>query len=275
MLTMRARRFLQKTGRNLDANGPTSMGFDMNKVECYNCHKKGHFARECRSLKDSRRTVVAEPQRRNVPVETSTSNALVSQSWCRWGDEGGGVRCDVVAVPHGGEDAMAVVDLWCGDGVGGCGDGGGALRPEAYGEVFNDGLGSVKRSWCQWGDEGGGVCCDVAAVPNGGEDAMAVVDLWCGDGVGGCGDGGGWWGAVDCGGHGGCGVRRWRRVGESGVVDQIDREKESVFGFTGKARRKKVSDGGGGGDRRRPAGGRRRLPELIERVKGVCVSFLL
>nr|GEZ33346.1 hypothetical protein [Tanacetum cinerariifolium] len=47
MLTMRARRFLQKTGRNLRANGPTSMGFDMSKVECYNCHMKGHFAREC------------------------------------------------------------------------------------------------------------------------------------------------------------------------------------------------------------------------------------
>nr|GEX16272.1 ribonuclease H-like domain-containing protein [Tanacetum cinerariifolium] len=41
--------------------------------------KKGHFARECRSPKDSRRTVVAEPQKRSVPVETSTSNALVSQ----------------------------------------------------------------------------------------------------------------------------------------------------------------------------------------------------
>nr|GEX49732.1 hypothetical protein [Tanacetum cinerariifolium] len=46
MLTMRARRFLQKTGRNLGANGPTSMGFDMSKVECYNCHRKCHFARK-------------------------------------------------------------------------------------------------------------------------------------------------------------------------------------------------------------------------------------
>nr|GEW61746.1 ribonuclease H-like domain-containing protein [Tanacetum cinerariifolium] len=55
MLTMRARRFLQKTGRNLCANGPTSMGFDMSKVECYNCHRKGYFARECRSPKDSQR----------------------------------------------------------------------------------------------------------------------------------------------------------------------------------------------------------------------------
>nr|GEW24777.1 ribonuclease H-like domain-containing protein [Tanacetum cinerariifolium] len=33
MLTMRVRRFLQKTGRNLRANGPTSMGFDMSKLE--------------------------------------------------------------------------------------------------------------------------------------------------------------------------------------------------------------------------------------------------
>nr|GEZ56562.1 hypothetical protein [Tanacetum cinerariifolium] len=56
MLTMRARRFLQKTGGNLGANGPTSMGFDMSKVECYNYHRKGNFARECRSHKDSRRT---------------------------------------------------------------------------------------------------------------------------------------------------------------------------------------------------------------------------
>nr|GFA47021.1 hypothetical protein [Tanacetum cinerariifolium] len=35
--------------------------------------------KECRSPKDSRRTTVAEPQRRSIPVETSTSNALVSQ----------------------------------------------------------------------------------------------------------------------------------------------------------------------------------------------------
>nr|GFC03803.1 ribonuclease H-like domain-containing protein [Tanacetum cinerariifolium] len=31
MLTMRARKFLQKTGRNLGVNGPTSMGFNTAK----------------------------------------------------------------------------------------------------------------------------------------------------------------------------------------------------------------------------------------------------
>nr|GEW73622.1 hypothetical protein [Tanacetum cinerariifolium] len=48
MLTMRARRFLQRTRRNLRANGTTSIGFDMSKVECYNYHMRWHFARECR-----------------------------------------------------------------------------------------------------------------------------------------------------------------------------------------------------------------------------------
>nr|GEU59120.1 hypothetical protein [Tanacetum cinerariifolium] len=75
MLTIRARRFLQRTGRNLRANETTSIGFDMSKVKCYNCHRRGHFTRECRSPKDTRNK---DTQRRFVPVETSTSNALVS-----------------------------------------------------------------------------------------------------------------------------------------------------------------------------------------------------
>nr|GEU30645.1 hypothetical protein [Tanacetum cinerariifolium] len=80
MLTMRARRFLQNIRRNLGANRPTSMRFDMSKVEYLNCHKKGHFSQECRSPKDSKRNGAAEPQRRTVPVDTSTSNALLSST---------------------------------------------------------------------------------------------------------------------------------------------------------------------------------------------------
>ncbi|GKC33968.1 putative ribonuclease H-like domain-containing protein [Tanacetum coccineum] len=51
MLTMRARRFLKKTGRKLTMNTNKNVGFDKSKVECYNCHKTGHFARECRALR--------------------------------------------------------------------------------------------------------------------------------------------------------------------------------------------------------------------------------
>nr|GEU92534.1 putative ribonuclease H-like domain-containing protein [Tanacetum cinerariifolium] len=40
---------------------------------------RGHFARKCRSPEDTRRNGASESKRRNVPVEASTSNALVSQ----------------------------------------------------------------------------------------------------------------------------------------------------------------------------------------------------
>ncbi|GJY92759.1 ribonuclease H-like domain-containing protein [Tanacetum coccineum] len=78
MLTMRARRFLKNTGRKLDMANKERIGFDKSKVECFNCHKRGHFQRECRAPRnqDSRNR---EPTRRTMPVEKTTSNALVSQ----------------------------------------------------------------------------------------------------------------------------------------------------------------------------------------------------
>ncbi|GJW74696.1 putative ribonuclease H-like domain-containing protein [Tanacetum coccineum] len=68
----------KNTGRRLDMANKERIGFDKSKVECFNFHKRGHFARECRAPKnqDSRNR---EPTRRIVPVEETTSNALVSQ----------------------------------------------------------------------------------------------------------------------------------------------------------------------------------------------------
>ncbi|GKE22147.1 hypothetical protein Tco_1433659 [Tanacetum coccineum] len=40
MLTIRVKRFLKKTGRNLNFNGKETVGFDKRKVECYNCHMR-------------------------------------------------------------------------------------------------------------------------------------------------------------------------------------------------------------------------------------------
>ncbi|GKC13776.1 plastid delta12-fatty acid acetylenase, partial [Tanacetum coccineum] len=77
MLTMRARRFLKNTRRKFSMNGTDTIGFDKSKVECYNCHKRGHFSRECSALKNQENKN-REITRRVVPVETTTSNSLVS-----------------------------------------------------------------------------------------------------------------------------------------------------------------------------------------------------
>ncbi|GJZ52727.1 ribonuclease H-like domain-containing protein [Tanacetum coccineum] len=78
MLTIRARRFLKNTRRKLDMDNKEIIGFDSSKVECFNGHKRGHFARECKTLRNQHNRN-KEPTRRTAPVEETTSNALVSQ----------------------------------------------------------------------------------------------------------------------------------------------------------------------------------------------------
>ncbi|GKG23227.1 ribonuclease H-like domain-containing protein, partial [Tanacetum coccineum] len=77
MLTMRTRRFLKNTGRKLTVNGNETISFDKSKVECYNCQKRGHFARVCRAPRNQDNKN-KESSRRSVLLETSTSTALVS-----------------------------------------------------------------------------------------------------------------------------------------------------------------------------------------------------
>ncbi|GKA62299.1 ribonuclease H-like domain-containing protein [Tanacetum coccineum] len=55
MISMRIKKFYKKTGRKLQFDAKEPVGFDKTKVECYNCHKTGHFARECRTKEDNRR----------------------------------------------------------------------------------------------------------------------------------------------------------------------------------------------------------------------------
>ncbi|GJY61774.1 retrovirus-related pol polyprotein from transposon TNT 1-94 [Tanacetum coccineum] len=49
LLSMRAKRYYQRTGKKIFINANDTAGYDKSKVECFNCHKMGPFSRECRA----------------------------------------------------------------------------------------------------------------------------------------------------------------------------------------------------------------------------------
>ncbi|GKB68935.1 ribonuclease H-like domain-containing protein [Tanacetum coccineum] len=49
MISLRLKKFYKKIRRKLHFDAKEPVRFDKTKVECYNCHKTRHFARECRS----------------------------------------------------------------------------------------------------------------------------------------------------------------------------------------------------------------------------------
>ncbi|GKD11939.1 ribonuclease H-like domain-containing protein [Tanacetum coccineum] len=79
LLSMRTRRFFQKTGRKITINGSDTVGYDKSKVECFNCHKMGHFAREYRGPRNQdSRNRNQDNSRRTINVEETSSKAMVA-----------------------------------------------------------------------------------------------------------------------------------------------------------------------------------------------------
>ncbi|GJW17410.1 putative ribonuclease H-like domain-containing protein [Tanacetum coccineum] len=78
MITARIRKFMRKTGRSIDLKPKNGITFDKSKIECFNCQKLGHFARECRFAKYQENRANGRNEKRIVAIEDSNSKALVA-----------------------------------------------------------------------------------------------------------------------------------------------------------------------------------------------------
>ncbi|GJY59736.1 ribonuclease H-like domain-containing protein [Tanacetum coccineum] len=79
LLSMRTRKFFQKTGRKITINGSDTAGYDKSKVECFNCHKLGHFIKEYRGPRNQdSRSRNQDSSRRTINVEETSSKAMLA-----------------------------------------------------------------------------------------------------------------------------------------------------------------------------------------------------
>nr|GEU66796.1 ribonuclease H-like domain-containing protein [Tanacetum cinerariifolium] len=83
LLSMRADKFWKKTIKKISIQGSDVAGFDKSKVECFNCHKMGYFARECRAPRSQERRR-KDNYRQGSKAEEQAPKALMAIDRVGW-----------------------------------------------------------------------------------------------------------------------------------------------------------------------------------------------
>nr|GEV95666.1 ribonuclease H-like domain, reverse transcriptase, RNA-dependent DNA polymerase [Tanacetum cinerariifolium] len=78
MLSVRVHKFKQKAGRKIDFDKKESARFNKQKVRCYKCQQRGHFARECRLKGGNDKQRYSSFKNKEIGKREEGSKALVS-----------------------------------------------------------------------------------------------------------------------------------------------------------------------------------------------------